>query len=168
MNKTNGVKMSDKFERIKEALTAAVRQTMENMTFEEVSAVSNDKVTIVSPANVVWASLPLKTPYAGNLLIDASVEYSESLVHEVYGFCEDDAMESSVRDVLSELANTIAGRFFGGLVPEDEGFELGLPDSGKGTAPNYEHEVLSINLKIGEHFLKVSLFGSDFINISEN
>ncbi len=157
-----GLNMSDKFEKLKNALTTAVTQTMENMTFEEVSTVASDKVTIVSPTNVVWALLPLVRPYAGNLLINASYEYSESLVHEVYGFCEDDAVETSIKDVLSEIANTIAGRFLGEFLPVDKEFELGLPDYGKGNPLDLDNEIITTNLKIEKHFLKVSLFGSDF------
>ncbi len=160
--------MSDKFEKLKNALTVAVTQTMENMTFEEVSTVTNDKITIVSSGHVVWALLPLKIPYDGNILINASFEYSESLVHDVYGFGEDEAVEASIKDVLSEIANTIAGRFLGELLPAEEEFALGLPDYGKGKPLDLDNEIITINLKIGEHFLKVSLYGSDFATFLEN
>ncbi len=160
--------MSEKFEELKHALTLAITQTMENMTFEEVTTVTNDKVTVVSPPNAVWALLPLKRPYKGNLVLDASSEYSESLVHEVYGFCDEDTLETSINDVLSEVANTIGGRFLSELIPSDEEFELGLPDCGKGNPPNFKNEAITINLKIGKHFLKVSLFGSDYVTYSEN
>jgi len=163
-----GLKMSENMEKLKNALTLAVTQTMENMTFEEVSTVTDDKVTVVIPAQAVWAKLPMIAPYEGSLLLNASTECSESLVHEVYGFCDEEGLASSMRDVLSEVANTIAGRFFGEFIPADEEFSLGLPDSGKGAMPVIENEVMTINLKIGEHFLKVSLYGSDFLTFTEN
>ena len=152
-------------DRIEAPLSSAVSTTMENMTFEEIEFTdTQDRVTIADE-ELIWSALPIVKPYAGELVVKVSKTYGRVLAEEVAGFIDEDIPEAMVTDVLAEIANTIAGRFMEALIPEDQEFELGLPDTGNGDVGTVDGVAADIPLRIGEHSMIVSIRGDDFVEL---
>jgi len=141
---------------------------MENMTFEEVEIVTEPTQINFSADDKMWAILPLIRPHAGELVIEVPFDYGRTLAEEVCGIMDEEISEAAIKDVLAEIANTIAGRFVDELLPADEEFELGLPNTGRGKVPQKEKKVTTVLLNVGGHALVTSIVGEAFQEFTEN
>ncbi len=150
---------------VRAALSDAVARTMENMTFEEVEIVRDEREGALPGHDMLWSSLPIKSPHSGELTVQVSREYGRVLAEEVAGFMDEDIPAGMINDVLAELANTMAGRFMDNLIPADTEFDLGLPTTGTGPLQKYDHQAATIPLRIGDHYMVVSVQGRDFVNL---
>ena len=147
--------------KLETVLAAAVSKTMENMTFEEIETPKNHNGNPFTGNNKYWAVLPLIKPYSGELVLEITTDYGKILAEEVYGNTDVVISESSIKDVLAEIANTIAGRFIDGLTPQSQQFELGLPTTGRGQVPDMTNRIATILINVGEHPLVISIKGTD-------
>lgn len=154
-------------DQIQSSLSAAVSTTMENMTFEEIEIADEaDEVQIVD-SDKMWSTLPLHKPLSGELVVQISHTYGRLLAEEVVGFVDDEISEDAVNDVLAEITNTIAGRFMDALIPENQEFVLGLPQTGTGRFADENGVAAMIPLRIGDHAMQVSIVGQDFVDLLE-
>ncbi len=157
----------NELDKIQSSLASAVSTTMENMTFEEIEIMDEaDDIQIVD-SDTIWSMLPFQKPHSGELVIQISRSYGKVLAEEVVGLVDDDVSENAINDALAEIANTIAGRFMGALVPENQEFELGLPETGNGSFADQSEVAAAMPLRIGCHAMYVSIVGKDFIDLLE-
>jgi CheY-specific phosphatase CheX len=68
------------------------------------------------------------TPFKSDVSLIIEKEYSEEIVMEMTGGDIENITEEIIFDALSELSNTIVGRFLSRVVPENSEFSLGFPE----------------------------------------
>ena len=154
--------MSEGEKCLQAALSHAIARTMENMTFDEIEVVDiplNPEIT----RDGMWATLSILNPIKGEVVLELSRELGAQLAREVYGVAVGSAIsDESVRDVIAEILNTLAGRFIDRLVASQFKFELGLPNTGNGRAHLNSRPVAAMVVSVGSHFLTTSVLGQDF------
>lgn len=157
-----GSVMSESENKLEVALFSAVTQTIETMTFEEAELVEQANGAEIA-VDMMWAALPILRPYAGQLVLHVTPEYGKRLAEEIYSNASEAISEETVTDVVTEVADIIAGRFMDELVPHDAQFSLGLPIVGVGDFPKGFEEVSSIVINVGGYPLVASVSGYDFV-----
>jgi hypothetical protein len=160
--------MNEKNDTLANALESAISRTMESMTFEEVTVMQDQREVpvFIAPEDVLWANLPIKSPFRGHLLLEVPVDYGLMLADKVYGVTDEKMSDSAIRDALAEILNTLAGRFLEQIVPHDQVFQLGLPTAGCGELTVNTAPVRTIIVNVGEHYLSTHLFGQSFKELS--
>ncbi|MCG8606057.1 chemotaxis protein CheX [bacterium] len=150
---------------LQSSLGSAITRTLEDMTFDQVEI--DDEVTVVdttSGNDHFWATLPVKTPLSGKMVLEISSTCAKQLAKDIYGGSDGEYSDKIIRDVLAEVLNTIAGNFIKELVPNDRLFEIGLPTSGVGNRPKPESPITRVRAKVGVHYLTAVVSGEDFQN----
>jgi CheY-specific phosphatase CheX len=186
---------------VKTALVEAISKTMENMAFEQVELIEDDRdiarleesqnlppevaalleeegladdetVQIsLDPErnrseeqNSLWTTIPINKPLRGELALVFDSGYARMLTESIYGDMEEIDMSAiTILDAVAEIINTIAGRFIGGLISDDKGFELGLPNTGEGEPPVGDEAVMTLKFDLGSNILKAVVSGKDLL-----
>ena len=119
--------MSYEIDEITEELTDAVSEAFENMFFADIeNCLDLDNIEIENPSFII--SLDTLTPFKGNVGLVIDKDYSDEIVMEMIGGEVEEVTSEMVNDALSEIGNTIVGRFLSRVVPEEEEFSLGFPE----------------------------------------
>lgn len=158
--------MNDQIEHINRGLESAILKTIEEMTFEEVEIVSDNTKEIPDQGEKFWSALPLKKPYSGELILELPLKCARKMAEQLYPNDAENINDEAIHDLIKELLNTIAGRFLNEIVQLDQGFEVGLPKSGKGTPPKLGEEVTSILCDVEGHHLVMTVVGKDFETVN--
>jgi len=154
--------MSDNKTVLRDALSAAISDTIEEMTFQPVDEIIDENSG--DTADDIWAILPLIIPVEGEMLIKLPVQYAAEFTRIVYALQdEEEFKDEMVFDLVAELVNTIGGRFMAKIVPPDREFKLGLPKTGMGEHPVLFDEVIRINCRIGEYMLSAAVAGEGYV-----
>ena len=160
--------MIETMDNIQTKLTLAISQTMENMTFEDVEVVTNETVDPYLGNDKLWAVLPVVEPYSGELILEVPMACAKILAGVAYGEIDAEPSLEEMQDLVAEILNTLAGRFLDQLTPSGEKFQLGLPTTGKGELPQFDDEITSILLSVGEHYLNAIVVGKDLERANDN
>jgi len=119
--------MSYKIDEMSEELTDAVSEAFENMFFADIeNCLDLESIEVKNDSFLI--SVDTITPFKGNVGLVIEKEYSEEIVMEMTGGDVPEVTEEMVNDALSEIGNTIVGRFLSRVVPENEEFSLGFPE----------------------------------------
>lgn len=110
-------------------LALSLAETLEQMAFMLVEPAAEP----LAEAPRLWARLPLVQPLPGILGVEVDEELAARLLAEATGQPGGDP--ALLRDTVSELANTLAGRFLHKRLGPDMEFQLGLPLGGVGDMP---------------------------------
>lgn len=108
-----------------------VAESLESMVFLEVLPTS----TAPSHGNgAMWVSLLVHDPVQGELQLVMEKELVHYIMDIVYGSQQGQRgiSEKEQYDLLAEILNTVTGRFLSACLPEDQCFQLGLPEIGRG------------------------------------
>lgn len=118
--------------KIKPHLLNSVLVTLENMAFAQVEALQT-----------YWARLKFLEPVKGELFIIFPESLAMELAENIYGMSNDERPLNAkvISDVSAELANMIAGQLMELLLPENESFTLGLPETGTGESVKFDTPV---------------------------
>lgn len=113
---------------VREAMSTAIAEVLENMAFME-ALPAGDELTPGTDEPVFYTRLPIYKPSPSivGLVVPQSLALNLAgamMMRECT--MEDDEFE--VMDVLSELTNTLAGSLLTNLLPDLDSFELGLPE----------------------------------------
>ncbi len=124
----------------------AVSETFETMIFTQVAPLgpagnelpADDKGAFAAipeqsaPGSLqknYWTAIPILSPLKGSMLMEIPDPLAIELTKNLYGWVDDSQITEKVKqDALTELINTISGRLMRLLLPEDQTFELGLPE----------------------------------------
>ena len=160
--------MIETMDNIQTKLASAISETMESMTFEGVEVVTDETVDPYLGDHKLWAVLPVIEPYSGELVLVVPLACAKILAAEAFG--EIDAKHSleEMQDLVAEILNTLAGRFLDELTPSGETFRLGLPTKGQGKLPQFDDEITSVLLSVGEHYLNTIMIGKDWQGANDN
>ncbi len=109
------------------ALNEAVQDTLETLTFADVTPVDAKNLAPLE-APFYITTVEVKRPYSGYIRLMIHRDLAISLVGSMLG-CSDRMEEAWVQDGLSELVNTIGGRILAHLVDSYSSFDLGIPQT---------------------------------------
>jgi len=137
-------------------LALALAETMEQMAFMLVDPAEGT----LAEAPRLWARLPLVQPLAGILGVEVDEELAARLLAGATGQTGGDP--ALLRDAVSELANTLAGRFLHKQLGPDTEFQLGLPLSGAGDMPRSGLEWRTLEFIVDGGRVAVELTGPSF------
>lgn len=127
-------------ENLAEKIFEAVAETFEDMAFMEAVPIDSDDAE-PSVSTLLWARIAVLQPVEGELTLLASEELAGEITEAVFGEADEDTSPDDMAfDALAELINTIAGRLMAELIPQDQTFELGLPETEKGWPQGLEEE----------------------------
>lgn len=160
--------MIETMDNIQTKLAAAISQTMENITFEDVEVVTDETIDPYLGDDKLWAVLPVVEPYAGELVLEVSMACAKILLEEAYGEIDAEPSLEGMQDLVGEILNTLTGRFLDELTPSGQTFQLGLPRKGRGELPKFDDEITSILLSVGEHYLNTTVVGKDLQRANDN
>ncbi len=77
-----------------------------------------------------WTRIPVLSPVEGTMLMQIPASLAVEITKNLYGWMDDSELTETVEvDAIAELINTISGRLMVLLLPEDQSFELGLPET---------------------------------------
>ncbi len=152
---------------LKQAMKNAVSQTFENMAFMEVIE-HYDQQFKLPPGDVSWASLVIKDPVPGEIRLALPTSGLTKLTAEIFALEPSNIDENKMRDILHELLNTIAGLFMTKLLPDNQTFEIGLPESGQGELPPTEPDTLTWRLLTGDEMpLQIFVTGAPLVALND-
>lgn len=105
-----------------------------------------------------WGKISLMKPPLGDLYLvirkDIMIQYSEAMI----GMQEEEIPDEKLAiDGLGEMLNTIGGRLLAMITPENETFELGLPEVRQGKMEGSHEENRWIKLLAGENQIYLSV-----------
>ncbi len=113
---------------VAEAMKEAVNEVLESMAFMQAEEGQPENAPNADEP-VFYTRLPIYKPSQAlvGLVVPQSLalELAGAMMMREFNM-EDDEFE--VMDVLSEVANTLAGSLLNNLMPDGESFELGLPE----------------------------------------
>lgn len=114
-------------EKLKQDMYRAISTTLENMAFMEVSQEVEEAVRYPEEEMAV-SRLLIHDPIQGELYLLMPKPLLSKIVSSVYIMPEDELSEQMLLDMLCELINTVAGLFLSAHLPEDQTYNLGLPE----------------------------------------
>lgn len=107
----------------------ATRETFENMAFAEI-AEQPEELTIELPAEAPWVSILVHDPLQGELKLAMSDTLLTEITSDMFALDKNDVEAAQKKDIIAELLNTLAGLFMTKLLPNDQTYQLGLPEHG--------------------------------------
>jgi len=110
---------------IGDELTEAVTESFENLFFAEVEAC--DSLDELNPDEAyLLIMVDTYKPFKGSVGLVVPKDYSEEIVMEMMGDDIEQLNDDLISDALSEISNTVVGRFLAKVAEEQE-FALGFP-----------------------------------------
>lgn len=140
-------------EKINIAVQRAVAETLENLAFMEAFPVSESPL---SCPGEMTAALHFHEPTQGEIRISIPPTLLENISQNVFGLPSEDVSVPESKDLLAELLNTIAGRFFIELLPKEQPFRIGLPELDPSTLLEPDSHT-NWYFRTGEHHFTISL-----------
>ncbi len=116
-------------EEIKDILSQAVSETIENMAFMMVD-IQAENPEEIPPEECMKSSLLILEPYPGELCLVMPKKLVSKIAVSLYGLSEEEITETTLIDVISELLNTITGSLLRSILPVNSEYKLGLPECG--------------------------------------
>jgi CheY-specific phosphatase CheX len=130
-----------------QAMFNAVSQTFENMAFVEViEQPENNRKKINGP--VPWVSMLIHDPFQGEIRLAITTSLLRELTANMFGLEADEITQSQQEDIIAEILNTLTGLFMTALLPDDQTYQLGLPEHGTGDFPPVDEDSIAWNLEI--------------------
>ncbi len=129
------------------AMLDAVRQTFENMAFVEVTE-QPEEIDLQIPTEAAWVSILIHDPVQGEVRLAMPQLLLQEMTADMFGIGNDEVTENQRQDIIAEILNTLAGLFMTNLLPDDQTYQLGLPEHGEGPIPANEEGSVIWNLQI--------------------
>ncbi|MFZ5570550.1 MAG: chemotaxis protein CheX [Thermodesulfobacteriota bacterium] len=145
-------------------LLQAVSETFETMIFTQVVLWNQppgdlSKSSAAVPPRSYWCSIPVISPLKGSMLMIIPATLAVEITKNLYGWTDNAELTETVElDAIAELVNTISGRLLSFLLPEDQSFELGLPETSE-TPLEYPQESAVCKFAAGEDTFACILTG---------
>lgn len=146
-----------------ELLLRVVAQIMENTAFTEVRRAAAEPVY---SDRVRGVALLVHDPVQGEFRLLMADGLLKKLAALVYGSVMPVIDEQLENDFLAELLNTIAGRLLAELLPPEQSFQLGLPQSQDGAPACPESPCRSWHFTIEDQPMTISLHGATLLALS--
>jgi len=163
---------------LREKTINAVIDTLENIAFMEI--IPSKLVTPYDEALAcLSAEILINTPFSGKLRLVLSKALVKQLVLNSYPsegieiregqFVFEDINrnqipEDTLEDSLREIVNIVTGRLMTDLIPDNQSYEIGLPEISADAFLGFEGASLCIEFFAEGHPFWLMLFGDGFIN----
>ena len=108
------------------ALQSAVTETIENMAFMEVLLNPDAQWDPASEATLIGRQQMVE-PLQCEMQLIIPNKLIGSITDVVHSLSDSEFKDDILQDVLAEILNTIAGRFFSAILPDEQAFQMGLP-----------------------------------------
>jgi len=132
-----------------QSMINAVTQTLENMAFMEVME-HFDRSYEIPAEELVWNSLLINDPVQGEIRLAMPKTFLKNLTGNIFAMDDEDITQEQMNDILNELLNTIVGLFLTNLLPDDQEYEMGLPEPGEEELPEIDANTIVWKLMTGE------------------
>ncbi len=159
--------MPEMSRQLQDAMFEAVSATLENMAFMEVRPLEHEHDCQGHPG-VLCATLLVHDPVQGELCLFMPESLLRQIAAGIYGRAADEVSEQKLRDILTELLNTIAGLFLTAILPAEQTFELGLPSLGEASGQELGPPVLRWHFQIDHEYFCISVSGSRWQQLAQS
>jgi len=150
--------------KLKSTLEGAVIETIENMAFVEVAQV--EKNTPYDEHMVrLRVEILVNAPFPGEIRLVLPIALAMIFAQNMYNLDEKKITDNLMHDVLGEIINIIAGRLMAEIVPDNQTFQLGLPEIGPDAFLETDASSLAIEFDAEESPFWIILFGDGFQQI---
>ena len=146
-----------------QAMLQAVKQTFENMAFVEVTEQAAE-CELQTPAEMAWASILIHDPQQGEVRLALPRTLLVELTAGMFGIEADEVTGEQQDDILAELLNTLAGLFMTNLLPDDQAYQLGLPEHGEGEFSAADEVSVTWNLQVEQNPLILVASGASLVD----
>lgn len=151
-----------------QAMINAASQTLENMAFMEVMEHGGESYEIPGD-EAAWTSMLIHDPVQGEVRLAMPQNLLKKLTGNIFGLDEEDITENQMHDILNELLNTIAGLFMTNLLPDEQEYQLGLPELGEGELPEVDADTIVWKLMTSdEDPLQIFACGASLVALKED
>lgn len=140
------------------AMLDAISTTLENMAFVEVTE-QPEELELLVPAQAAWVSILIHDPVQGEVRLAMPQPLLSEITANMFGIEADEIEENQKKDIIAEILNTLAGLFMTNLLPDDQTYQLGLPEHGEGDLPETEEGSVVWNLQVEEQPLLLTATG---------
>lgn len=148
-----------KYEKLKELLETSVSETIENIAFMEVTP-SDSSDIFLTDEEIITTSLMVCSPVECNFKLSMPknllIEITQTIYSPVDNIDNKIIDNKILDDTLSEILNTIAGRFLNKVLPENQEFKLGVPEIIEEFVLEENERRYNFNIEGEEFFLVVS------------
>ena len=142
-------------------LTDVTLDAIENMAFMEVT--KSDTLTPYDEHLVrLRVEILINKPFPGEMRLILPIGLVSQFTQNMYNIDEADVNDDTMKDVLGEMINIIAGRLMTEITPPDEMFELGLPLVGPDVFVQAEASSLNVEFMADGIPFWIILFGDSF------
>ncbi|OQX18677.1 MAG: hypothetical protein BWK76_06820 [Desulfobulbaceae bacterium A2] len=145
------------------SMVRAVIETLENLAFVEVQA---RPASIAGPVDGValCCRLLINEPLQGEVRLCMPRALLRQITRIIWAMQEFEVQDTVLHDTQAELLNTLAGRFLAELLPEDETFQLGLPEFCPCEERGRDEQVRVWYFALGSDQFQVSASGESLLN----
>ncbi len=150
--------MNSNNDHLQQIIFESVSETFEAMLFTSVYQIpSPDSES--NEMDMFVIQIDSLSPIEGRLTLEVPSDLGFEITKDIYSWQEDSPpSESMVKDTLAELINTIAGKLLGKAIPEDQSFELGLPETGN-DVPEPGDTVVITHFEVNNHIFSLMVEG---------
>lgn len=117
-------------EKKNQAIIQSVAHTMESFAFMEV-IISKEKTPYDENLERLRAEILINEPLPGEIRLIMPKDLVLIIAENIYVMEKEDINDELMLDILSEMANVIAGNIMTNLYKKEDSFKLGLPDVGQ-------------------------------------
>lgn len=112
--------------KLTQSIEQAIQETFENMAFLETVPAQEDGLKL--PADVMAASLTITAPAPGVVHMVLPTTLLRNMGETLHAAPGEELSQEVLQDLLFELLNTIVGMLLNKFLPEDQSYNLGLPE----------------------------------------
>ncbi len=151
-------------ETLRAELSNSLAEVLESMAFMEAVPAESP---YERPSPEHWVTLLIHEPVQGEFRMQMSQQMLENIAESIYGLLGEGMTAQVLDDTLAEMINTVAGHFLNKALPEEQIYQLGLPELGQGTSPLAEEAALVCDFSIESKLLRVIASGEGLLNLGE-
>ncbi len=154
-------------ETLRDNMHNSLIEIMETMAFMEAEPVDcPDSASALESADERWVTLLIHNPVQGEFRLQMSQRMLESIAESIYGLSGDELNEQLLDDTLAEMINTVVGHFLNKALPQEETYQLGLPEMGRGACPPGEKGDLVSDFSVEGEALRLVASGDALFRFS--
>ncbi len=112
---------------LQEKTTEVLEEALENMAFVGIEECSQETIAELDQ-DTLAVNLLITEPALLEMRLDIAKELLYQIAETMYTMERDELEDQHINDLLSEILNTIAGRFMSEILPAESNFALGLPE----------------------------------------
>ncbi len=148
-------------EKLEQDICRAIATTLENMAFMEVGKEVDEAVRYPAEEMVV-SRLLIHDPIQGELYLLMPKPLLSKIASSVYILPAEELSEKMLLDMLGELINTVAGLFLNAYLPEDQTYNLGLPEKVPAGQEDSPFEMKQWDFQVENDLFSLALAGDGF------